>query len=1132
MFPVREHLSAHALIILAGLIMVSACTVDKEYEINPKDIDLSVTVLEDGLTVPVGNSNLISLESLINSAGEGINDFISTGSDGELILSYNGSASLNDQLAELDLASMAVIDGVNFSESFSYRVGDFDADKFTIDPQKLDMTVKMGELDLVNVQPAAISVSAADFKAGLDGFKDVMSGDKLDLANTIGTIGESVELLKKNDLVEEIKKYPYFPDQTAIPVPAQYTEDLPISGKAEFNAVSADLDPQVKRISNVKISNGAKMTVKLSVDPSFFVSGIITPNVVMDFSQLLKIGDAGKIDLSSMKLSKDSEVPWTKSMDFDIDGLVKDEFEGAIALSAEIPITGSFTVSDSPTTTKAQVNGAKGDMMLNIEISFSNFKIESADLELSIDPIELPEETVSLGGFDAAPLPTSISSVKKIIMDESKPITLAITPKNLDRIKNKKLLYTFNLKFSDHLKIKGAENGILTFSGDLADGAVTEQIVLQEIYPTVSNGTISLDADVKVSASVNPGLMTIDSTQLPQTPDEDLSFSVSFNGEPTIQDYLLVLESYDERADINGSIEVEADGLGDFTGVHVIPQGSPALVIDFNIPQLKGLDLTPGKEGIKITLPEFLVFNASSIDESLNFNESENSILLRNTFPKQVSMPIKELYIKPVKEGGKTLVKGNYSTSGSAAIPGAEISQADLEDSFGSSIGLSVNIPEIKAASISLDDKLSFDINQKFKLLVKNIPDQLKQIDEVLLDDVYVNLEAQFDGLPTSGSQFAVDLKFTLPEFISPNVIPIQGNIINGKLKATPVKLEKLYQIKPNENGELSGDIAIQGSISADGASIDIAQIKPEITASIDASIKNSNGKIAVSKASGSFSYDLEQETTLNLDSMPDMLKSESICLDLADPVLNLDIATNLGIPMTATLELIPYRGNEVMAENTVTLSNVRLPYSSTSATTDKKSYSICKAASSAPAGREFIEADITKILKQLPDYIKVKIIAGVDPAVTAILEPSAKYTLDIDYGVKVPLAFGKDFMFSTDATIPLQSVASIAAMGDFSISGEVRNDSPLNLSAELELLDADGNVIPQSEKSSINIKGASTSPIIISLSTIDKSRAVDSGKITIKVTAIPDKPVKKTDCLQFLNLVAKAKGITVDVNK
>lgn len=1145
MFFVQKSHSAPVLAFLTGLLLVTACTVDKSYDnINPSDIDLSMTVLEEGLAVPIGSTEKIQLGTLINSAGESVNDFISTGKNGELILSYDGSMNLNDQLAEYNLAEMAVMDGIDFSESFTYHVGDFNADNFSIKGEQYDLKVKFDGMDMLNIKPTPISVSAENlsFHAGLDQYKDIISGNaNMDLGKTIGSVSCSPEIVKQSTIVDAVKLLP--DSSMEIEVPANILPNVSVNRQVNLGFSGVKLDDNVTKVSNIKTNPNAKLAVSLSLKNACFTAGTMTPNVDLDFGGLLVLKDGNKINLSSMQLSPSNK--WKQTKTFDISGLYKTDFAGELAMNATIPVTGTVSVAGAKTT-KSKVSEATGDVVLEIEVRFVDFTIDSADLAIKADPVNR-NDSITLDGFDGATLPKGIKDVKRIVIDESKPLVLKITPKNLDKLKEKNLLYDFSLTFPPSFKVKGTDaSGKLSLSGDLANGPVQQEIVISELYPTVTDRKLSLGAKIDVSAKVEPKNLVIDSSNLPKTPEEDLSFSVEIEGAPAISDYRIVLDNYEQPIDMGGQIDFAADGLGDFSGVHVTPVGTPKLVINCDIPTVQGLGLAPGKDGVKITLPNFLVFDAAGVPAEFNFNSDENSILIMNQFPKKIELPIKELFIKTTSVNGRARIVSNYSATGSISIPGSEITQSDLEKTFGTDVGLSVILPELKAASISLDDEIAFDINQKFTFKLKNVPDpeQLKKIDEVLLDDVYVNLEAVFDGLPASDKDPYVDVTVTLPDVLEPNVVPIKGSIVNGKISAVPVKLNKLYNLdftdvaieKDADGKEVRvldlGGLVIAGSISASGKNIDVTQLKSDVKADVKASIKNNKtGKISITKASGVFSYEIpEQVTKLDLGSMlPDMLKGDNITLDFADPVMNIDISSNLGIPMTATIELVPFVDGVAVEGNSVKLKNIELPYSDNSSKTDKKSYSICKNAANAPAGRTFLEADINRILTQIPDYLEVRINAGVVSSATAILEPAAKYTLAIDYGVSVPLTFGDDFKFVTDTELDLSGAASIVSMGDFTIEGKVVNESPLNLSVSVELLDASNAVIPQTTPTSINIKGSATSPVTISLSTSDKSRTVSKARLKVIVTAVPDIPIKETDCLQFLDLVARASGITVD---
>ncbi|MBQ9462379.1 MAG: hypothetical protein IJU68_01825 [Bacteroidales bacterium] len=1112
MFFERNRLTLPAAVLLAGILALSACTKDKNYEINPSDLDLTMTLLGDGVTIPIGNSNEITLGSLINSAGEGLNDYIKTGNNGELILSYSSNASLSDQIESLDIANMAVIDGVSFSDDFSYHIGDFDASAFNIGAKNYDLKVKFNGMDVLDVKTKEISATAdgLNFHAGLDKYKDVISGNAdLNLAESIGDILYEQGIIQKATLSNAAAVYPL----EEIPVTKELIPDIELAKQdVPLKVDPIKLDDNVTAMTNIETNPNAKLNITLKVINPCLSEGEMTPDINLDFTKLLRIKGGSMLNLKDMKLSSGNG--WTLTKAFDVEGLVKTDYEDAFSLNDVVPVTGKVSVSDGAKTTKTIINGMAGDVTVSITARFSDLTIDSADIAVKTDPFNL-QDNISFSELEDTQLPGGIEDVKKIILDETKPLKLRITPKNLDRLKQKNLLYKFTLDFPSSMTVDGTTAGKLTFSGDLANGAVEENIVIRELVPTVSGGKLSLDANVAVTAEVEPKNLVLNSAYLPATPEQDLSFTVAIEGTPVIKDYMLVLGNYEEKADLSEKLEFDANGLGDFGGVHIIPEGSPAIVINFDMPSIKGISLTPGKDGIKVVLPDIMVFDASAIAPELSFNASENSITIRNSFPNQITLPLKELYAKPEIIGGQNKIVSAFTASGNVAIPSAEVSQADLKESFGSDIGLTIAVPEIKARSISLDDDLSFDVNQKFNLIIKNLPKELKKINEVVLDEVYANLEASFSGLPaTDDSPYLAYITVTLPDFIVPNVIPLKGEIKDGKLSATPVKIEKLANIEPNGD-TIESEIIIEGKISADGSKINLATLKPDITASISASIQDKNGKIAVTSATGQFTYELEEKTSIDLRDMPAELRSESTVLDMANPQIDLKMTTNLGIPLIASIDIVPFRAGAEVSEGIVSLKDIRLPYSTDATKKATETFTI--------------NDNLSSLLKHFPDSLQMRIKATVDPGVESRLETTAKYILDLDYGLVVPLEFGKDFSFSTSTELDLSGAASLTDLGDFGIKGQVLNDSPLNLNVKIDLLDENGTEIPQSKTSSINIAGASTSDVEFYLSPADRTKKVSKARLNIKVTAIPDKPVKETDRIQFKNLVAVApEGITV----
>ena len=1127
MFFKRTIHYAPAALLLTGLLSLAvACNYDKDYEINDlSKIDTSVTVFQDGIRVPIGSSNEIAVGDLINEAGEGLGDILKKSEDGSLYLTIGPeSISLDDRIKELNLSEMASIKGESFSKEFSHHIGNFDTENFSIDAQLYNLKVNFEGVETLDVKTKPITVSAdgLSFHAGLDAYKNVIKDNKdLDLASKIDAIVYTHPVAERAKIDEKAAVCP----TENVPIPAEVLGEVELpNNPGQLHVDPIILDEKVTKVSNIQTSPNAKLWVKLALSNVCLTDGEVVPDVNLDFDGLLIIAGGNVINVKDMVLNSGNN--WQATKSFDIMGLYKTEYDGAFTLDDEIPVTGKVTVNN-PATTKTKLAATSGDIILDIELYFSDFVIQSADLAIETEPFEQAQK-LTFGDFEDTTLPDEISDVKSISFDESKPLTLKITPKNLGILKSMNLPYAFVIAFPDNFKVKDAVNGRLEFSGDLADGAVTKDIVIQEIKPTVNGRKVSLDAEVNVSATVEPKNIVINSAKLPATPDGDLSFTVSVDWTPVISDYLIQLKDYEEiieEGDMSGEIKFEADDLGDFGSFHIIPEGTPALSIKLDIPTIKGLKLTPGQNGLKLVLPDVLVFDQAGIDQALNFNAADNSITLTNSFPTSISLPIKELFVKPEKVGGKIMVVSSYSAVGNVSIPGTEISQDELKEAFGKDVGLEVSLPAIEVKSINMDDDLSFDIDkQTFTIKVSNLPEELTRIDEIVLDNVYLSFEANFDGLPQSGNvPFVVDLNVTAPEFIQPSELKFHGTIDNGVLNLPPVKLDKIVNIVPDEEGKLTGKLEISGSVSASGASIDLKTLKPDITATFTGKIENpETGRIAISRASGVFTYEVSESTTVVLDQLPDMLKDENIRLDLKEAPLTLDIRSNIGIPLNASLKIVPFRNDVPMKDNIINLENVAMPYSTSIDNEDVKRLTV----------------DVASLIKEVPDSLQIHIDAVVDNTRTSLVEivPGKDYTVNIDYGIYVPLAFGADFRFSTETELDLSSASSITSYGEFGLEGKVRNDTPLKLTLEVRLLDGEGVTIPQKGEDSkpvefkeIPVDGAATSDVAFTLSSADRTREIKKAKVKVSVTAVPDKTIKATDCLQILDVVVVApEGITI----
>lgn len=1118
----------------ALLALAVSCQPVEEYSVNIADVNTEFSLFEEGLTVPIGSTNKIVLGTLLNSAGENIDDFLKTDASGRLVLTYEGSSSLSNQLAELDLGSVAQIDGVDFNQQFSYHIGEIDPDQFSIEARQIDVDFTFADVDNldINIDPVSSNMDALNFKAGLNKYKDAINGNNdLKLADKIGNKEFSRDVPKNEALAAFAA--PYGPNEFDIPKgePLNLINDVTVEQQQIHVAVAPIvLHEDISAIRNITLKNTAKMRVTLSITNCFLTNGEIVPDIDLDLSSLFVIQGGSVIDLSGLTLSPANS--WTATHDYNITSLATTDYVGSISIDDDIVFGGTVYINDPKSSASAYAS-TTGDMHFEMSISFIDLDIESADV--AVAPVTFNHEDVlTVGSAQSFDLPEEVKTVKEVKMDQTKPIYLKITPSNLDILHaGKSLPYTIVLDFPEGMDVQGTTAGKLTLSGDLVTGPVNEPIIIKSFYPTVTNNKVQVLEEIGVTANFQANNLEISSGDIPSTEAGDISFAVSIEGEPDITDILIETNPIEKDTENGDNLEFAAEGLDGIGSFIVTPKGNPALTITCNLPAITGMSFGTGEEGILITLPDVLEFDASGLDPSLTFNATGNTLLIKGEIPTSIVLPIKHLIVNPVqKEDGMKIVT-SYSVTGKVVVPASDVLYTDLQTVSGAVFGITVNIPALTAASISLDEALSFDIDESYDMNFELGADSpLKSISEITLDNVYLSLNATFSGLPDLGEgKYNVDLTLTLPSYITPSSIPVKGYIVDGSLPFTPVQIQKLSNVVIPEDGKLAGQIKVAGSVSAEGNDINIESLQSDINIDFNASIANASGKIAMSKATGVFSYNIEQNTSVKLDNLPDILKDDSLSPDLDDPQITLTIKSNLGIPMKGDLDLIPYNAGVVQEENKIILHDIMLPYSEAAKDTITKAFVICKSATTAPPEHEVLEADVTKLLTNIPDSLQISIKANVDESKSSVIEPSAEYKLDLTYGISAPLAFGKDFHFSTTTDIDLSMIADYTAMGEFGIKGKAVNTSPLNLNVEMILLDPDDVVIPQSKSSTIAVKGDSTSDIEFYLSPIDKTRKIAKGQLVITVTAIEGVALTKDSSLQLTDLAAVLpEGITYSV--
>ena len=1113
----------------ALLTLALSCQPVEEYSISIADVNTEFSLFEEGLSVPIGSTNKVVLGTLLNSAGENIGDFLKTDASGRLILTYDGSTSLSGELSEMDLSSLAQLDGVSFDKNFSYHIGDLDPDNFTIPARQVQAAFAFADVEDLDIDIPAVDsdLDALNFKAGLNEYKNAINGNSdLNLSNQIGE--KSYERNVARDAT--LTSLAAAAGGLEFNIPKSLLPDITVDETAiDVTVPAIVLHEDISAIRNIATKNGAKMRVSLSITNNFLSDGEIVPDVDLDLSSLLVLQGGSSINLSSLKLNPGNS--WSASQDYIITGLATTDYEGSIEIDEDIVLEGMVEIND-PKASSASL-GATGDMRFKLSISFIDLEIVSADV--AVAPVHKEyQDTISIGSDTAYDLPEEVSAVNSVAMDQTKPIYLKIVASNLNRLSSKSLPYTIILDFPETMEVEGTTAGKLTITGDLATANLNRPIVIKTIYPTVTDNKVQVLEEIGVTASFDAVNLVMSSDNIPSTEAEDIAFAVSIEGEPEVTDILIQTNTIEKDTENGDSLEFAASGLDGIGSFVVNPEGNPYLTITTDLPEIPGMSFQTGAEGILIALPDILEFDPSGLtDPSLTFNAEDNTLLIQGAIPTSIVLPITKLTVNPVQKADGPKILTAYSVTGKVVVPATNVAFSDLKNVSGAEFGITVDIPEITAQSISLDEALSFQIDETYDMNFEVGTDgMLKSINEITLDNVFLSITTAFSGLPDLGDgKYNVDLTITLPSFITPSSIPVSGYIVDGSLPFTPVQIAKLSNVEIPADGKLGGQIRVAGSVSAEGNDISLESLESDINVSFAGAIGNAAGKIAMSKATGVFSYNVEQSTSVKLDNLPEILRDDSLTPDLDDPQITLSIKSNLGIPMKGNLDLIPNKGATIQEENKIQLHNIVLPCAESSKDTLTKRFVICKSATTAPPGYEVLEADVTKLLTNIPDSLSISINAAVDETTLSVVEPSADYILDLTYGISAPLAFGKDFHFSTDTDIDLSAIANYTEIGSFGITGKAVNDSPLNVNVELILLDDADVVIPQSKSSTIAIQGNATSDIAFYLSPTDKTRKISKGRLVISVTAVEGVALTENSSLQLTDLVAVLpEGITYSV--
>ena len=1125
-----SYLAAVAVLVASAL---SSC-VNEEYDVE--DINTEVTILQEGLSLPLGSTKQLALKDLLSGLDE---DMLQVLDGGAYAFRISDTLSLGDQLP--DLTEMLEIPDVEFENRISFSLSDLDVESLSIEGQTFDYGFRISE------EGYSADIETPVLKETKSNKTNIWEYGKAAREMNI-EIGDIKPITTK-----PLFKLPDLKVDEKIEIP-----DLPqasVDREELMVKVIAESPEGISEISDIKMIESSAITVKLSVVNSFLATGSVVPDLSLDLGGLIVLkGNKGQIEIGE-DFILDETNSWTVSKDFSVSKLniSADDWdeEGKLELLKTIFVEGTAllkNISVDPESV-AGYDSTKG-MGLCVEIGFKDMTIGSMMMTIDgIDPVK--EETEIELAFGDIVLPEGIRSIDKAVFTEDSALDMVVKLENLDIKGLETKLESLVMTFPEGVKVREAIDGKVEFSGDLSKG-IEEKIHIEEIeFPDPVDGRISFDGKVAVEAVMTLG-GRFNSADIPYTEETDGTFVLEVESDFELADYHVVIDDLKQELALEPqkfSYELP-EGVSDIGTFIVIPEGSPVLLVNLDLPETS-LALQVAEEGLNISFPEFLRFK--NINGAYEFDEKTNSITLKGTLPEKIELPVDKMVISPEldKETGKYYAGGSINISGSIAVASGSVMGSEVEALMSSELSVNAVIPDLKAKevsfehfSIALDESFEFDLFN-----ADDLPAELKSVSTIELADVEVVLDVAVENMPDLGATPSVILDITMPEMlvldeadsrVNGNTVAVRTQIKDDKISIDPISVKALdlSGFDFSAGKDLTGNISLSGAIEVENPDIDLASLDGDIFIDLSAGIKD----IKIGKITAKVDYQVDGiNEKVELTGLPDFVKGEDFVLDIADPHLILKVKTNMGIPVTGELRIIPSFGG-VIDKTAAIMSHVELPHSETADQMEEVTFWLGGDKSRCPADYTFIDADIAKLIRRIPDELELSLLAGTDADKDCVVEPSADYVLDVEYDFVIPLEFGEDLHIEISDTISgLPAVmGQLLEKNSVQLAGSITSSLPLALELNIDMLDDNDKVVPVEKAAKLAISpcasdgSATVSPLDLTLDVKDgiSVQGLSSLKLTFKVTApnYTGMPIDEADFVQAELKLAVPDGVTLDI--
>lgn len=1116
-----------------ALICAISC-VNEEFEVSEENLDLNMQVFADGFLLPVGNTDTIMVKQLLDLVSDSQIDSLIGEIGGGYALSYRDTLDFSDTLNRM-LDSL-VIKAYEYNDPIAIDLNSVDLSDVKVDamtfPEDKPYEVEIAELIQVPAIPPIDAFEPVHKTVSAGIYKYLPNMDLLKLP--LDDITKDTKIL---ELPEGTDIPGFMVNDNPIKIDPSLLSSFGVQFKEEFNesqeiALNLELPKGVTSVNEIILDENAALEVSVELVDPILSEGSIVPDVDIDLHNLLHL-EGTQDDIAHLvndfvlEPSSDPARNYKAKKTFGISSLAisKDDWmtdpaTGKAVLKPEkrsvsVSASGSIKMVDCYTTTRLIQEQRHLEILLSLK--FIDFRI--ADVEMSVEPVDVGHDEKMPVTLPDIEIPSEIKSIDKIVFGanpsdagEQSLINLSLTPHNIDALTGLDItLEEFRISFPKGLVVKDLATGKVTSDSDNEISCNGES--LKEVFsrtfqvmefnlpapkdvPGSDKKVISYSDEIQVTAKVVAG-GDVKSSTLPTDEKNDIKFDVDASAAFYITDYQATINEFiynvgdeikdqkipvplpDEMKELQGSVTVYPK---------LIDGKSPAITLNIGLPNLpENTDISIVADNLRITFPDLLHFNTAEMDlTKYRFETSPEPVLvIDGEIPSLITLPIEKIVITPREENGKLVADGELKIEGSIKITESAVTKNDVETltAPGSKVTFSASIPEMRPANVGINS-YTMDLDQKievdFSSFSENIPEQLKSIGRIDLDDVQINFGLDLSSLMSEiEADLDLNVDISLPEMIKisddrvtvdqttgRSILSLPGELKDGKIFIDPIKVDALDLTGIDLAKALKDSIMVSGSATLANVNASTDVLGKTHNIDVNASIASAGEDvIQIGKVQAYIDYQVDPMTTpIDLSGLTEIFADEKLSADLHldEFHIEVELATNLAASLNLNLEILPYFNGVADPHQKVP---VELPV--TTGESDVVRYWISNK-NGAPSGYTYVPADILTLLRTLPDKIDVSFAGGVDPAVPAELDLSEDLKLGASYALELPFKLGEHFEVGyKDRYDELPSIVSqVFALGDLALQGKVTNSLPLQLEIIFDLLDSEGNVIELAEGS------------------------------------------------------------------